>query len=94
MDELKSDGLGFSDDQIEKMSKAVTDMVTAYTATWNQVTAALRAAIVPVIDSMSALWNNVFPEPTRAEIRNIKLERRRERHYFMTHGKHGVKRPK
>jgi hypothetical protein len=51
----------------------------------------LEAICEPIRRFWSA-WD--FAQPSRAEIRREKRERRQARHYAMTHGKHGLKRPR
>jgi hypothetical protein len=51
----------------------------------------IEIVCMPFRDAFAA-WD--YAQKTRAKIRREKRERRQARHYFMTHGKHGLKRPR
>jgi regulator of sigma D len=80
-----------NDQQREKVMQTCKDVATIQGGGFGDLVRALERLCQPLVNFWSA---SDFSFPSRAEIRREKRERRQARHYAMTHGKHGLKRPR
>jgi hypothetical protein len=86
-------GMDLNQEQREKLEQTARDVASMGYAGTNDILTALSDLVNPYRYVFS-IWTSLVNYRTRAEIRREKKDRRQARHYFMTHGKHGLKRPK
>ena len=90
--------LGLSEAEQEKLKQMSADVCSAYGKMAQDMLDQLQPAMqnfARYVHQALEVFNLFdYPYPTRAEIRAWKHERRQARHNFMSHGKHGLKRPR
>jgi hypothetical protein len=78
----------------ERAMQAAHDIAAAHGHSTYDLLMAIDALLRPNANSILSFWESCKRFRPRAEIRREKRERRQQRHYFLTHGKHGLKRPR
>jgi len=104
---IESNILGLTEEDVERISNSAEDMAMACAISWEKSVLAIRAAIAqfskPYSDVAKGIFEALFPVLKVAYENMVEFltfgkesgaERARRRNYFITHGKHGRKRPR
>jgi hypothetical protein len=78
----------------EQALQAARDISEAHGRSTLEFLEAIHIILRPSMNGILSFWKSCKRLRPRADIRHEKRERRQARHYFMTHGKHGLKRPR